>query len=181
MLFLLIFILLFKILFKNVYDQYGLRYSFSEYWVHYIFIVLQVSIIFIFNILVVKYEKIVVTAKIICLNIFLMIIIPVYTFLSSYIVLNSDINNMFDGLLMLLYLNSTTVSYFEYLDSIRASYFDPIDWVKLGNIIFGFVIYECLFIVYIKQNKILNMGASHNRPVCAAGLKGPPDYGRSAR
>jgi hypothetical protein len=139
---LLIFIVLFKILFKNVYDQYGLRYSFSKYWPRYIFIIaVQVSIIVIFNILVLKYEKAVISTKIVCLAVFSMILIPVYTFLSSYIVLNGNIENIFDSL-------SISLNW----DFIRASYFDPIDWIKLGNIIFGFVIYECLFIAYIKQN-----------------------------
>jgi hypothetical protein len=142
-LFLIIFILLFKFLFKNVYDNYGLIYSFSKHWIHYISIIfLQTAIIFTFNILVIKHEKSVINVKIACLNVFLIIIIPAYTFMSSFIILDHYITNMLDELTNLLYL------YFK-----SESYFDPISWIKSGNIIFGFVIYECLFIAYIKQNK----------------------------
>jgi hypothetical protein len=138
-LFLLIFIVLFKILFKNVYDHDGLDYSFSKYWMHYSFIIfLQITIIFAFNILVIRHEKIIINTKIICFNIFSMIIIPIYTFMSSYIVLNPIITEMLE------------IPYWGFRGG---SYFDPINWIKLGNIIFGFVTYECLFITYIKQIK----------------------------
>lgn len=145
-LFLLVFIKLFNLLFSHVYARYGLRYSFSKYWKHYILIImLQMCIIFIINSVIARYEKVVMCKKIICLNLFSMVIIPIYTFLSSFIILNSNISNMIGELTFL-----SGLTFF----GINASYFDPVDWLKLGSIIFGLIIYECLYIAYLKQNKL---------------------------
>jgi hypothetical protein len=134
-LFLFTFIFLLKLTYGHIKinNDWGWIFRESrENLTHYIFnFILQIATIFLINNIIIKYEKVIISLKIICINLFLMIIIPVYTFLSSFVILNLNIG-------------------YPYLNAV---YFDPIDWIKLGNIIFGFVIYECLFIAYIKQKK----------------------------
>jgi hypothetical protein len=137
-LFSIIFILVLKFTFGHVKINngwYWIRSDIPKNLVHYILcIVLQMFIICVINIIIAKYEKIPISAKIVCLNICSMIIIPIYTFLASFILLNDRI-----------------IYTFDVLDLSRAVYIDPVDLVKLGNIIFGYVIYECFYIAYLKR------------------------------
>jgi hypothetical protein len=104
-------------------------------FVHYIiFMIVQMSVIFALNIIIAKYEKVTINAKIVFLNLCTMIIIPICSFFSSVIISDDKIKHI------------STI-----FDLVDAFYYDPIDWVKLGSIIFGFVIYECSYIAYLKK------------------------------
>jgi hypothetical protein len=136
--FVVVFITLLKLTFGHIIihnDWDYIFYDIPENIVHYaIYTFLQIFIIFTINIIIARYESVTINAKIVCLNLFSMIIIPIYTFFSSLIILDNNI----------LYL-------FCIFGSVYAFYYDPIDWVKLGSIIFGFVIYECFYIAYLKE------------------------------
>jgi hypothetical protein len=137
-LFLIIYIAMLKLTFGHVKINNNwnwIFYDIPKNLVHYvIFIVLQMFIIFAINIVIAKYEKVRINIKIVCLNLCSMIIIPIYTFFLSVIILDDKI-----------------IHIFTIFDLVSAFYYDPVDWVKLGSIIFGFVIYECSYIAYLKK------------------------------
>jgi hypothetical protein len=143
-LFLLITVNLFKLMYGNlkVNNDWGWIFrELRENMAHYIFIIIiQMCVIFGINIIITKYEKIKITAKTVCLNIFSMIIIPLYAFLTSFVILNRKITFLIEELSL--------------YNPIRAVYFDPIDWIKLGSMIFGFTVYECFYIAYLKNSKL---------------------------
>jgi hypothetical protein len=141
-LFSVIFIIILKLTFGHVKINNAWTWIFSDIpdnFVHYVLcILLQMFIMCAINILIAKYEKIKISVGIVCLIICSMIIIPIFTFLASFIILNDRIMHLF------------TIFGLAY-----AFYFDPIDWIKLGTIIFVFVLYECFYIAYCKKREII--------------------------
>jgi len=152
--FLVIFAILLKLTFSHVRGKYGLFYDVSKYWLHYaVYIILQICLIFAANIVITKYEKVKIDIKLICLNLFSMIIIPIFTFLASFVSLCDRIiyiSNIFDYIRLILYELIYKIFHIEFNHNaaVYADFLDPIDWIKMGSIIFGFVIYECLYIAF---------------------------------
>jgi hypothetical protein len=91
-------------------------------------IIIQIAFILIFNIIIAKIEGQKIEKNIILIILFPIILIPLTTIFVSY--LTSQLPVMpYHGL-----------------------YLEPIHWLKMGNIIFGFIIYECSYIAYLYNN-----------------------------
>jgi hypothetical protein len=88
----------------------------------------MILIITLFNIMIARYEKVKINRKLIFLIIGLIPSILLLTIIKSFIILKLKLPEL-----------------------IAIKLFDPIHWIKLGSIIFGFVIYECTYIVYLKN------------------------------
>jgi len=107
------------------YSQYFPNFFLKNYF--YVCIILEIILMYVLNIIICLIE----TKKIILKDIIIMslhvIIIPFFSIFISYIIL------------LLL------KQYDKYC-------LEPIHWFKTGSIIFGFIIYECSYIYYIKCN-----------------------------
>ena len=106
------------------YSQYFPDFIVKNYY--YVCTILEIILIYVLNIIICLFE----TKKIILKDIIIMslhiIVIPVLSIIISYIIL------------------SIIKQYDRYC-------LEPIHWFKTGSIIFGFIIYECSYIYYIKN------------------------------
>jgi hypothetical protein len=98
------------------------------YTYHILIIFIQILLLFCFNIIITKIEKNKINKNIILLILVPIITIPLTTVLASFII--------------------SRLSIMPY----HGLYLDPIHWLKMGNIIFGFIIYECTYIAYLNKN-----------------------------
>jgi hypothetical protein len=103
-------------------------------------IMIQIVIILFYNLIIAKIEKNKITKHILLVILLPTIIIPIIALFTSYLV--------------------------TMLPIIPQKYIDPIHWLKLGTIIFSFIIYECSYIAYL--NKLLDGKTAHNRTVYAS-------------
>ncbi|MDR0320127.1 MAG: hypothetical protein LBI28_01355 [Treponema sp.] len=115
----MIYILVFKLNLSIIFENY--------YAVYILIIIIQIAIIFIFNIVVAKIERQKIEKDIILFILLPIIAIPLTTVFVSYLISQLPIMP-YHGL-----------------------YLEPIHWLKMGNIIFGFIIYECSYIAYLNK------------------------------
>jgi hypothetical protein len=85
------------------------------------------AVIFAFNIIVAKIEGHKRVKSIILVILLPIIMIPLTTIFVSYLI--------------------SQLPFMPY----HGLYLDPIHWLKMGNIIFGFIIYECSYIAYLNK------------------------------
>ena len=128
-----IFLLLFSFIFMILFNRWTIFFLVLKFnippLVFVVFLVtLQIGIILLFNLILAKYEKIRINKKLFFLIIGLIPFILIFTIVSSFFILK----------LQLPVLKSIML-------------FDPIHWFKMGSIIFGFIMYECTYIVYLKN------------------------------
>jgi hypothetical protein len=98
-----------------------------EYGFKILIIIIQIVVIFIFNIIVARIEGQKRVKSIILVILLPIIMIPLTTVFVSYLI--------------------SQLPFMPY----HGLYLDPIHWLKMGNIIFGFIIYECSYIAYLNK------------------------------
>jgi hypothetical protein len=98
-----------------------------EYVFKILIIIIQIVVIFVFNIIVAKVEGRKIVKNILLVILLPIIMIPLTTVFVSYLL--------------------SQLPFMPY----HGLYLDPIHWLKMGNIIFGFIVYECSYIAYLNK------------------------------
>jgi hypothetical protein len=98
-----------------------------EYVFKILIIIIQIVVIFVFNIIAAKVEGWKIAKNILLVILLPMIMIPLTTVFASYLL--------------------SQLPFLPY----HGLYLDPIHWLKMGNIIFGFIVYECSYIAYLNK------------------------------
>ena len=128
-----ILLLIFSIVFIIIFDKWlifavTLKLNISPLNTIVLLLIFQIGIILLINLIFAKYEKVKINRRLFCIIIGSIPSIILFTIIISYFIIKLQLP--FDGIIWFL---------------------DPIHWLKMGSIIFGFIIYECTYIVYLKN------------------------------
>jgi hypothetical protein len=127
----IVFFILSTLIFLSLFKDYNKPDFINVYT--FLLIILEFFIIILSNIIISRKEKINLSKKLFKIIIIPIIIIPAVSILINSIIEFYNIPN-------------------EYWPN-EGMKNDPIHWIKTGGIIFAFILYECAFICYIKNNK----------------------------